>query len=83
MLSVWFESDWSPNRWDFISIKNTKEETQNTFSRVTDEHCGKYDMQEVQVWNYKIGLNNQISNKIQIKTVQWNFFPVEIPRGET
>ena len=28
------------------------------FSRVTDEHCGKNDINELYIWNYKIGLNN-------------------------
>ena len=26
-------------------------------ARVTDKHCGKNDMHELNMWNYKIGLN--------------------------
>ena len=27
-------------------------------ARMTDKHCGKNDIKELHVWNYKIGLNN-------------------------
>ena len=37
--------------------KNTKEETWN-FERLTDEHTVKKWCKKLQVWNYKIGLNN-------------------------
>ena len=35
-----FDSGWSPHQWEFISIKNTKEENLK-IARLTDKHCGK------------------------------------------
>ena len=40
-----------------FSIKIQREQTKK-FSRVTDEHCGKKDIKELQVGKYKVGLNN-------------------------
>ena len=31
-----------------------------------DKHCGKNDTKELQVWRYKIGLNNLICNKVKV-----------------
>ena len=57
-----FDSDWSPHQWEFISIKNTKEETEKLpvwrISIVV-----KNDIKELQVWKYKIGQVTKFAEK--------------------
>ena len=47
--------------------KNTKGKNIKRLARVTDEHCGKNDIKELQVKNFKIRLNNYICKTIYKK----------------
>ena len=47
---------------------------------MTDKHCGKNDINELHVLNYKIGLNK---TNLQQKNCTKIFFPIKILRGKT